>query len=106
MNNPQKPQAATDTTTAITSGKFVTVTFVKNDGSIQRINGRTGVTKHLKGGKISGLESPSKVKYITIWDLRAKGYRNIRRDSILRINAEGFTVGTNLNSAYAKKIVA
>jgi hypothetical protein len=106
MKNATKPQAATDTTTAITSGKFVTVTFVKNDGSIQRINGRTGVTKYLKGGKISGLESPGKVKYITIWDLRAKGYRNIRRDSILRINAEGFTVGTNLNSAYAKKIVA
>jgi hypothetical protein len=106
MKNTTKPQAATDTTSAITSGKFVTVTFVTNNGSIRRINGRTGVTKHLKGGKISGLESPSKVKYITIWDLLAKGYRNIRRDSILRINAEGFTVGTNLSSAYAKKIIA
>mgnify|MGYP003647859841 CR=1 FL=1 len=104
MNNATK--TAKNTTSAITSGKFVTITFVKNDGSIRSINGRTGVTKHLKGGNISGLDSPGKIKYITIWDLKAKGYRNIRRDSILRINAEGFTVSTNLNSDYAKKINA
>lgn len=98
--------SATNTTTAITSGKFVTVTFVKNDGSIRRINGRTGVTKYLKGGKIEGLKSPGQQSYITIYDLQAKGYRNIRRDSILKINAEGFSVSTNNASNYAKIIRA
>ena len=106
MNKIIKAHSATSCTTAITSGKFVTVTFIKNDGSACRINGRTGVTKHLKGGKIEGLHSPGKQAYITIWDLQAKGYRNIRRDSILKINAEGFSVSTNQSSDYAKKITA
>ena len=30
--------------------KFASITFVKKDGTVRKINGRMGVTKDLKGG--------------------------------------------------------
>ena len=32
------------------SGKFLTIDFIKKDGTPRTINGRLGVTKYLKGG--------------------------------------------------------
>lgn len=64
-----------------TNGKIVTVTFTKKDGSIRVMNCRLGVTKYLKGGQ-STLD-PS--KFITVYDLQAKGYRAIAKEAILAI---------------------
>ena len=35
---------------AQSKGKFITVSFIKKDGTARTLNGRIGVTKHLKGG--------------------------------------------------------
>jgi hypothetical protein len=91
---------------AINSGKFVTVTFKTYLGNIRTINGRTGVKVHLKNKKQPLLSTIKPDSYIVIYDLNKKGYRSIKRDSIIKINAEGYSVGENQSSVYARKIKA
>lgn len=67
------------------NGRFVSVCFVKKDGTERVINGRLGVTKHLAGG-VSTLDP---TKYITLYDNRARGYRAVNRSTILWVKFEG-----------------
>ena len=67
------------------NGKFVSVTFIKKDGTERTLVGRLGVTKHLKGGK-STLDAN---QYITIYDTQNEGYRAINRDTILSVRVGG-----------------
>lgn len=67
------------------AGRFVTVSFIKKNGQRRVLNGRLGVTKHLKGGK-STLDAD---KFITIYDVVNKGYRAISRDSIESVSIGG-----------------
>lgn len=60
---------------------FVTVTFLKADGTVRKMNCRVGVTKHLKGGK-STLDAS---KYVTVYDMQKAAYRAINRDTIIDI---------------------
>lgn len=69
-------------------GRMVTVTFVKKDGSLRTLNGRLGVKKHLKGG-VSTLD-PS--QYITIYDVKAAGYRAVNRDTIKGLRVGGLVI--------------
>lgn len=66
------------------NGKMVTVTFVKKNGNVRVLNGRLGVKKYLKGN----LNTKSS-DYITIYDVKNKGYRSINRDTILGLRAGG-----------------
>lgn len=66
-------------------GKFITVEFIKKDGTLRKLTGRLGVTKHLKGGQ-STLDA---AQYITIYDVQSKGYRAINRDTIQSVTIEG-----------------
>ena len=68
----------------LSTGRFVTVKFIKKDGSIRTINGRTGVKKHLNGG----YNYNDTNKYLTIYDVVEKGYRNINYDTIMSINCD------------------
>ena len=67
------------------NGKFLTVTFVKKDGSIRTLNGRLGVTKGLVGGR----SSIDHTKYINIYDVQAGGYRNVNKSTILEVKIGG-----------------
>lgn len=60
---------------------FFTITFLKKDDSVRKMNARMGVTKHLKGGK-STLDPQ---KYLTVWDVTKGEYRAINRDRIIEI---------------------
>lgn len=64
------------------SNGFVTVTFVKADGTVRKMNCRMGVTKHLKGGK-STLDA---AKYVTVYDMTKAAYRAVNRDTIIDIS--------------------
>ena len=66
-------------------GRFVTVEFIKKDGTLRKLTGRLGVKKHLKGG-VSTLDP---AQYITIYDVQNKGYRAINRDTIKALTIEG-----------------
>lgn len=67
------------------NGKFVSVTFIKKDGSTRVLVGRLGVKKYLKGGE-STLDAD---KYITIFDTQNGGYRAINRDTIQSVRIDG-----------------
>jgi hypothetical protein len=67
------------------NGKMVTVTFIKQDGSTRILNGRLGVKKYLKGGKLS----TNTDEYINIYDVQNKGYRSINRSTIIGLRMQG-----------------
>ena len=64
------------------AGRFVTVTFTKKSGELRTLNGRLGVTKGLSLPVGEGVNHLDKAKFITIWDMQAKGYRAINRETI------------------------
>jgi hypothetical protein len=64
---------------------MVTVTFIKQDGSTRILNGRLGVKKYLKGGKLNA----NTAEYISIYDVQNKGYRSINRNTIVALRMQG-----------------
>jgi len=78
---------------ANTNGKFFTVTFIKKDGSARIMNCRLGVTKHLKGG-VSTLNPE---QYLTVYDVKAKGYRAVNLATIISVECGGIVL-TNASS--------
>lgn len=65
-----------------TNGKIFTVTFRKKDGSLREMNARMGVQKHLRSdGKVASTTSHIS-KYATVYDIKAKGYRNINLETL------------------------
>lgn len=76
---------------AASAGKFVSVTFVKKDGTIRKLNGRTGVTKHLKGG----VSTVDLNRYFVVYDTNAQGYRCVNKNTILGITCGGLTIVNN-----------
>lgn len=77
---------------AKSKGKFITVLFVKKDGTIRTLNGRIGVTKHLKGG----ISTVDYSKYLVVYDTINAGYRSINRDAIVSVTCEGLTIKNNV----------
>ena len=93
---------------AVTSGKFVTVQFIRKDGTVRTVKALYGVKKYLRPGATS---KHDKKKYILVWirengDKRYNKPRLINRAKILAIRAEGYEVKSNIKSAYAKLIQA
>ena len=69
-------------------GRFLTVEFIKKNGSLRKINGRLGVKKYLAGGK-STLDQN---KFIVFYDLAAKGYRAINKNTIVSVKTTGLKI--------------
>lgn len=76
---------------AQSNGKFLTVEFFKKDGSLRKITGRTGVLKHLKGGK----STVDANRYIVLYENASAGYRCINKSTIVSVKCNGFTVINN-----------
>lgn len=70
------------------NGRFLTVEFMKKDGSLRKINGRLGVKKYLRGGKATIDNN----KFIIFYDLKNKGYRAINKESILSVCTTGLKI--------------
>jgi hypothetical protein len=70
---------------SLTGGRFFTVIFRKRDGSIRRMNCRTGVTRYVKG---TGLPRNSE-HLLTVYDVQVKGYRSIPVDRVVAIRYAG-----------------
>lgn len=87
------------------TGQFCTVTFVKENGEIRTINGRTGVKKYLKGGHRS---AKAEALYLLIWTRNGSSKfdapRNIARDRIVSIKAHGVLAKKNNFSEYAQYV--
>jgi hypothetical protein len=76
---------------AQSKGKFITVSFIKKDGTTRTLNGRTGVTKHLKGG----ISTVNHDKYLVVYDTINTGYRCVNKDTIVSVTCEGLTINNN-----------
>jgi len=74
-------------------GGFFSVVFIKKNGDERKMTCRLGVKKHLRG---SGKPSTTFhiPKYITVFDVNSKGYRNINVKTIqgLRIKGHSYMV--------------
>ena len=71
---------------------FFGAEFIKKDGSLRKVNGRQGVSKHLMGGELS--YSPSEYGYIIYWD-RVKGtYRTLNTNTLtkLRVGKQDYII--------------
>ena len=71
----------------IGDNSIVSVEFVKADGSIRNLNGRMNVKKHLKG--VGKKFDDAEYDLITIYDLKAKGYRSFKVSNLKSIKAHG-----------------
>lgn len=94
----------------LTSGRFLTVQWIKNDGAVRTLSGRFGVKKYSKNANFKPSPNTAE-KYITIWskskiENKFNVPRMIKRDTILAIKAGGFVVYSNPCSDYAKLIKA
>lgn len=75
------------------NGLFFTVEFIKKDGTIRKMNCRTGVKKYLSNnGKKIKLSSPIDNGILRVYDIHAKGYRSINLDTIKKINYNKITL--------------
>jgi len=70
----------------IAGNKFISISFLKKDGTKRTINGRLHVKRYLKGG-----DNPNtrKDEFLIIYSMRDKGYRTINLDTVFRIAASG-----------------
>jgi hypothetical protein len=68
------------------NGQFFTVTFMKKNGDMRKMNCRLGVTKHLKGGKSTTDHVP---RLMTVYDVKANGYRCINMETVREIKFNG-----------------
>lgn len=65
-------------------GKIFTVRFVKKNGEVRELNGRLGVHS---SGKPSSTAHIS--KYVTVYDMRKKDFRNVNLETISYIASGG-----------------
>ena len=84
MSNKQKREIL-----QTTKGKFFSVEFTKKDGSLRKMNCRLGVAKDLKGGTNS---CSNHDEYVTVYDMVAKGYRNINLETLKVVRMAGATI--------------
>lgn len=74
----------------LVGNKFFTISFIKKDGTLRKMNARLGVTKHLKGGKKS--YNPDDFNYLTVFDLAKKQYRTVNLNTVKEVKANKETL--------------
>ena len=76
-------------------GKFVSVKFIKKDGSVRDLNGRIGVYKsqHAPLKNVGLKYNPNNYGLVSIFDVQKKAYRmvNINTLSQLKVNGKIYT---------------
>ncbi len=69
------------------TGQIFTAEFIKKDGTVRVMNCRTGVKKHLKGGKLAF--DPAKYRLLPVYDLKHRGYRFVNLKTLRKISYAG-----------------
>lgn len=74
------------------TGQIFTAEFIKKtDGTVRVMNCRTGVKKHLKGGKLAF--NPADYRLLPVYDLKSKGYRFVNLKTLRKISYAGSVYG-------------
>lgn len=72
----------------LADGCFFSVVFRKRTtGELRRMVARTGVKKHLHGGKLN--YNPDEIGLLVVYDVQKKAYRTISVDDIKELNFHG-----------------
>lgn len=79
-----------------TKGQFISVTFTKKDGTLRKLVGRFGVTKHLSGGERKNTND----RHLIIYDVQKKGYRTINVDAVQTVKVGGKNYKVDENKVY------
>ena len=76
----------------LNEGKFFTVEFIKKDGTLRRMNCRTGVKKYLsKNGRKIQTTPPTENGILRVYDVN-NGYRSINNDTVQSISISGIKI--------------
>ncbi|HIB3356464.1 TPA: hypothetical protein ACWV9N_000296 [Pseudomonas aeruginosa] len=75
------------------NGRFLTVTFTKDDGSTRTLNGRVGVRYR---GQPAGYRRDSTDRKFYLLYVPGKGYRRINAEAVLEVTLDGVTVTKNM----------
>lgn len=67
-----------------TTGQIFTAEFIKKDGTVRIMNCRTGVKKHLRGGRLAF--NPKDYGLLPVFDLKKKGYRFVNLNTLRSIS--------------------
>lgn len=70
----------------IKSGRFFSAEFIKKDGSVRKLHGRSGVKKYLTGRGQSW--NPEDRGYLNVYDVQKEQYRMINTKTLLTINKQ------------------
>ena len=70
---------------SLVGNKFFTVSFIKKDGTLRKMNARLGVKKHLKGG-VSKYDIDH---LLTVFDMVKREYRTINLETITSLVFKG-----------------
>ena len=68
------------------SGKFFSCSFLKKDGSVRYLLGRSGVKKYLRPNAKPKSYDPQELGYLSVYDLQSKDYRLVNLQTITTIN--------------------
>lgn len=69
------------------NGQFFTVEFIKKDGTLRKMNCRTGVKKYLSNnGKTIKITRPIDNGILRVFDVKKDTYRSINLDTVKKIN--------------------
>lgn len=69
------------------NGQFFTVEFVKKNGTLRKMNCRTGVKKYLSNnGKTIKITRPIDNGILRVFDVKKDAYRSINLDTVKKIN--------------------
>ena len=71
---------------ALAGGKIASVVFTKEDGSERKMTCRTGVKKHLKGGKCTTDHIPTIVRVFEMKGNEPGGYKCFHTDKVISVN--------------------
>jgi len=69
------------------NGQVFSVTFVKKNGDVRKMNCRLGVTKHLKGGTLN--YTPIEKLLLSVFDMQKKAYRMVRLATMFALKISG-----------------
>ena len=83
-------------------GRFFHVTFLKANGDIREMNARLGVKKYLK--ESTTINRPENPDVVTVYDMKAKGYRALRLDRLYCVRQGGVTGFGDMASSLAELI--
>jgi hypothetical protein len=70
----------------IKSGRFFSCSFLKKDGSVRYLLGRSGVKKYLRPNAKPQAYNPQELGYLSVYDLQSKDYRLVNLQTIITLN--------------------